>query len=103
MPCRPKVLGISAMTRWRTAAVARRTVYRYFPDRQAMMNAALLHVRELAGPQVTYPKDAQDLLNTLEPIYTGFDFDCSDCDYAALDPPGAADAAGPEQGAGCKL
>lgn len=54
------------------AAVARRTVYRYFPDRQAIMDAALLHVRELAGPQVTYPKDAQDLLNTLEPIYSGF-------------------------------
>jgi AcrR family transcriptional regulator len=55
------------------AGVARRTVYRYFPDRQAMMNAALLRVRELAGPQVTYPKNAQHLLNTLEPIYTGFD------------------------------
>lgn len=55
------------------AGVARRTVYRYFPDRQAMMDAALSHVRELAGPQVTYPKNAQDLLNTLEPIYNGFD------------------------------
>ena len=55
------------------AGVARRTVYRYFPDRSALMDAALLRVRELAGPQVTYPKDPDDLLNTLEPIYTGFD------------------------------
>jgi AcrR family transcriptional regulator len=55
------------------AGVARRTAYRYFPDRPALLEAALLQVRELAGPQVTYPQDAEDLINTLEPIYTGFD------------------------------
>ena len=55
------------------AGVARRTVYRYFPDRQALMDGALLRVRDLAGPQVTYPKSPEELLSTLEPIYTGFD------------------------------
>jgi AcrR family transcriptional regulator len=55
------------------AGVARRTVYRYFPDRAALMEATLLRVRELAGPQVTYPGSAGELLATLEPIYTGFD------------------------------
>jgi AcrR family transcriptional regulator len=55
------------------AGVARRTVYRYFPDRAALMDAALLRVRELAGPQVAYPESAEGLLATLEPIYKGFD------------------------------
>ena len=55
------------------AGVARRTVYRYFPDRGVLMDAALLRVRELAGPQVAYPDSAEALLETLEPIYTGFD------------------------------
>lgn len=55
------------------AGVARRTVYRYFPDRGVLMDAALLRVRELAGPQVDYPGSPEELLATLEPIYTGFD------------------------------
>lgn len=55
------------------SGVARRTVYRYFPDRQALMEGALLRVRELAGPRVTYPGSEKELLDTLEPIYTGFD------------------------------
>jgi AcrR family transcriptional regulator len=55
------------------SGVARRTVYRYFPDRSALMDAALVRVRELAGPNVAYPKSADDLLRTLEPIHVGFD------------------------------
>ena len=55
------------------AGVARRTVYRYFPDRAALMDAALLRVRELAGLNASYPDSAEELLATLEPIYTGFD------------------------------
>ncbi|MBO0749097.1 MAG: helix-turn-helix transcriptional regulator [Porphyrobacter sp.] len=55
------------------AEVARRTVYRYFPDRPALFDAALLRVRELAGARVNYPESAQELLDTLEPIYAGFD------------------------------
>jgi len=55
------------------AELARRTVYRYFPDRPALLDGALLRVRELAGARVTYPESAEELLDTLEPIYTGFD------------------------------
>jgi AcrR family transcriptional regulator len=53
--------------------LGRRTVYRYFPDRAALMDGALMRVRELAGVRVTYPESAEELLDTLEPIYTGFD------------------------------
>jgi AcrR family transcriptional regulator len=55
------------------AELGRRTVYRYFPDRPALLDGALLRVRELAGTRVTYPESAEELLETLEPIYTGFD------------------------------
>lgn len=55
------------------AGVGRRTVYRYFPDRDALMDAALERVRVLAGPGVAYPHSAEELLASLEPIYTGFD------------------------------
>jgi AcrR family transcriptional regulator len=53
--------------------LGRRTVYRYFPDRGSLMDAALMRVRELAGVRVDYPQSARELLETLEPIYTGFD------------------------------
>lgn len=55
------------------AGVGRRTAYRYFPDRQAIMEAALLRVRQLAGPHVAPPSSMEQLIATLEPIYTGFD------------------------------
>lgn len=55
------------------AGVGRRTVYRYFPDRPALMEGALMRVRALAGPQVAYPESPEELLDTLEPIYKGFD------------------------------
>src|SRR3569833_993826 len=54
------------------SGVARRTVYRYFPDRPALMDGALLRVRELAGPKVDYPDSPEELLDSLEPVYTGF-------------------------------
>jgi len=57
----------------RRAGVGRRTAYRYFPDRDAIMQAALLRVRELAGPHVVLPTTMEELIATLEPIYTGFD------------------------------
>lgn len=53
--------------------VARRTVYRYFPDRESLLAVATDRVRELAGPRVTFPKTEADLLGTLHDIYTGFD------------------------------
>ncbi len=55
------------------AGVARRTVYRYFPDRDQLMEAAWTRVRELAGPHVIMPADMDELIATLRPIYTGFD------------------------------
>jgi len=55
------------------AGVGRRTVYRYFPDRPALMEGALMRVRALAGPRVAYPESADELLATLAPIYQGFD------------------------------
>jgi AcrR family transcriptional regulator len=55
------------------AQVGRRTVYRYFPDREDLMEAALMRVRTLAGPHVGLPDSAEEILATLEPIYTGFD------------------------------
>jgi AcrR family transcriptional regulator len=55
------------------AGLGRRTVYRYFPDRASLLDGALMRVRELAGTRVDYPNSAAELLDTLEPIYTGFD------------------------------
>jgi AcrR family transcriptional regulator len=53
--------------------IARRTVYRYFPDREALLAIASDRVRELAGPRVGFPKTEEELLGTLHDIYTGFD------------------------------
>lgn len=53
--------------------IGRRTVYRYFPDREALLAAATDRVREMAGPRVTFPRNEDDLLDTIRDIYTGFD------------------------------
>jgi AcrR family transcriptional regulator len=55
------------------ADVARRTVYRYFPDREALLNAVWDRIRGLAGQNVMLPRDEADLTDTLRDIYTGFD------------------------------
>ena len=55
------------------AGVGRRTVYRYFPDREALMQSAWDRVTGLAGPEVTFPRSEVEMLASLEPIYTGFD------------------------------
>lgn len=55
------------------AGVGRRTVYRYFPDRESLMEAALTRVRQLAGPEVGLPASPEEIIATLEPIFTGFD------------------------------
>lgn len=55
------------------AGVGRRTVYRYFPDREALLAGATDRVRELAGPRVTFPASEADLTDTLHDVYTGFD------------------------------
>ncbi len=53
--------------------LGRRTVYRYFPDREALLTSATSRVRELAGPRVTFPATEADLTDALHDIYTGLD------------------------------
>jgi AcrR family transcriptional regulator len=55
------------------AGVARRTVYRYFPDQAALMQPLWDRVVTLAGPGVTFPKSMDDMLASLPVIYRGFD------------------------------
>ena len=52
--------------------ISRRTVYRYFVDRKALLAAVSTRVRELAGRGVAFPENEQELIDT-RPIYTGFD------------------------------
>lgn len=53
--------------------IPRRTIYRHFPDRAALLTAATERVRALAGPRVTFPADEADLTGKLHDIYTGLD------------------------------
>jgi len=55
------------------AGVARRTVYRYFPDREALLSAAWLRMTQLAGPGVAFPTSEADLTDSLGAIHRGFD------------------------------
>ncbi|MBP2302244.1 TetR/AcrR family transcriptional regulator [Azospirillum picis] len=52
--------------------ISRRTIYRHFPDREALLSGASTRVRELAGSRVAFPSRESDLLDTV-PIYTGLD------------------------------
>ena len=52
--------------------ISRRTIYRYFPDREALLSAANTRVRDLAGSRVIFPASEQDLLDTPS-IYEGLD------------------------------
>lgn len=55
------------------AAVGRRTVYRYFPDRDALRSAAWDHIRACAPPPDQIPETMEDLLSTLESFYDGLE------------------------------
>ncbi len=55
------------------AGVSRRTVYRYFPDQQALLNGAREHVTGLAGLNVRFPNSEADLVGQLDDIHRGFD------------------------------
>ena len=52
--------------------ISRRTVYRYFVDREALLAGASSRVRERAGSGVAFPNSEADLLDTRS-IYTGLD------------------------------
>lgn len=55
------------------AGVARRTVYRYFPDHAALMQPVWDCVTTLAGPGVTFPDSEASMLASMPDIYRGFD------------------------------
>lgn len=52
--------------------ISRRTVYRHFADREALLSAASTRVRELAGNRVLFPETEADLRDTRS-IYLGLD------------------------------
>jgi AcrR family transcriptional regulator len=53
--------------------LSRRTVYRYYPDRDALLKALWARTTRAAGPGVGIPKDAGEILRRLKEVYTGFD------------------------------
>ena len=55
-----------------TTGISRRTIYRYFPDRDSLLSTASTRVREMAGNRLVFPKDEQSLLDTYS-IYKGLD------------------------------
>lgn len=56
------------------AGVARRTVYRYFPDHDALMQPLWDRVVNLAGgAAVRFPENEAELTSTMESIYEAFD------------------------------
>jgi AcrR family transcriptional regulator len=55
------------------AGIGRRTVYRYFPDRESLMQSVWERVTGLAGPSVTFPRSEEEMLSSLPAIYEGFD------------------------------
>lgn len=55
------------------AEVARRTVYRYFPDREALLQAVWMRVNEMARRATNFPETLDELLASIEPALTGFD------------------------------
>jgi len=54
------------------AHVSRRTVYRYFPDRESLLEATWAHVATRAGIGVHLPRSEADLTNNFE-MYAAFD------------------------------
>lgn len=53
--------------------VSRQTIYRYFPDRNALLQALWARFTATAGPRVGMPTSEQDMLDRMEDIYSGFD------------------------------
>jgi len=70
--------------------VSRRTVYRYFPDRDALMKALWARTTRAAGPGVGFPRDAREVLDRLHEVYTGFDRNAAAIMVALTTPEGRA-------------
>jgi AcrR family transcriptional regulator len=55
------------------AGVGRRTVYRYYPDRQALLQAGWHRLNSAAGPNVGTLDSIAGLLDGMEEMFTGFE------------------------------
>jgi AcrR family transcriptional regulator len=55
------------------AGIGRRTVYRYYPDRNALLQAGWRKLSRAANPSVGMPKSAQGILDGLDDLFMGFD------------------------------
>jgi AcrR family transcriptional regulator len=55
------------------AGISRRTLYRYYPDREALLKALWARTTRAAGPGVGIPGDAAEVLERLHEVFTGFD------------------------------
>jgi AcrR family transcriptional regulator len=53
--------------------VSRQTIYRYFPDRDALLQALWAKITATAGPRVSMPDSEQDIIDRMQDTYAGFD------------------------------
>jgi len=53
--------------------ISRRTVYRYFPDREALLDGVLGRIHAMLGDNVRWVRNEGDLTAMLPEIYRGFD------------------------------
>src|SRR3954468_15376634 len=53
--------------------VSRRTVYRYFPDRETLMKALWHRTIAVQGPRGGMPRDAEAVPSRLEDVFTAYD------------------------------
>lgn len=57
----------------KNVGVSRQTIYRYFPDRESLMQSLWTRVNAAAGAGVGMPESEDALLEKMKPLYTGFD------------------------------
>lgn len=55
------------------AGLSRRTVYRYYPDRESLLESAWDRVRAQAGRQIALPAREADLVDTIHDLHAGFE------------------------------
>jgi AcrR family transcriptional regulator len=70
--------------------ISRRTVYRYYPDRDSLMKALWRRTTRAAGPGVGFPQDASEVLTRLDELYCGFDSNAAAMMVALSSPEGRA-------------